>query len=230
MGILLSPATGRGVAFAIIGVPLALFLYLGFSASGGSGPGGGDSGGYPYPQSLPLYTQSQPVYPEDTSTSVPTSSSSGFAAPVTDTDTVSDALGTTDSTGVTSDSATVTDSATESATDASTAPTGGATSSTPASGTTGAAAVVVTAYADLNRHDYRSAYDLGLGRNGQNYQAFVEGYATTASDAVTVTGVDGDVVSVSLVAVRTDGTRHTYTGTYTVTGGVITGADIQQVN
>ena len=238
MGILLAPATGRGVAFAIIGVPLALFLLLGFTTSDdGSGAGGGTSGGYPFPQSQPLYPQSsQPAYPQATPTSVPTTSYSGFGAPDGFTDTPTVATGstdaTTDSTDATSDAAT----ATETAIGTSTALTGGSTSSasSPSSPSptppSSPAAVVVTAYADLNRHDYQGAYNLGLGRNNQSYQSFVDGYATTASDTVTVTGVNGDVVSVSLVASKTDGSRHTYTGTYTVTGGVITGADIQQVN
>lgn len=90
--------------------------------------------------------------------------------------------------------------------------------------------MVLAAYDDVNRHDYQDAYNLGLGQNGETYQSFVEGYSTTRTDTVSIGSVSGDVVSVSLVAVSTDGSQHTYSGTYTVTGGSITGADLQQVN
>jgi hypothetical protein len=103
-------------------------------------------------------------------------------------------------------------------------------SASPSPSATGPAAVVLAAYADINRHDYQGAYNLGLAQNGQSYSTFAQGYSTTQSDTVTVTGVSGDVVSVSLLAVSTDGTQRTYSGTYTVSGGSITGASLQQVN
>jgi hypothetical protein len=64
----------------------------------------------------------------------------------------------------------------------------------------------------------------------QDYQQFVTGYSETQNSTVTILGVNGNVVSVHLVATQTDGTVKTYQGTYTVTNGVITVAHILQVS
>jgi hypothetical protein len=90
----------------------------------------------------------------------------------------------------------------------------------------------VAAYADINQHDYQAAYSLGLGnpQPGESLQEYAAGYAGTASVAVTIDAVDGDIVSVSLDATQTDGTHQTFSGTYTISGGHITGASIQQTN
>lgn len=210
VGILLAPTTGRIAAFTIIGVPLILFLILGFKTAGGgsSTPGYGSQDQYPGQSdgsTQPAYPFSSPSYPPD-------STDAGLAA---STDSAPDYSSTTDS-------ATATDTSTATAT--------ASPSASPSPSATGPAAVVLAAYADINRHDYQDAYNLGLAQNGQDYSTFVQGYSTTQSDTITVTGVNGDVVSVSLLAVRTDGTQSTYSGTYTVSGGLITGASLQQVN
>jgi hypothetical protein len=211
VGILLAPTTGRIAAFTIIGVPLILFLILGFKTAGGgsSTPGyGGSQDQYPGQSdgsTQPAYPYSSPSYPPD-------STDSGLAA---STDSAPDYSSTTDS---------------ASATDTSTATETASSSASPSPSATGPAAVVLAAYADINRHDYQDAYNLGLAQNGESYSTFAQGYGTTQSDTVTITGVNGDVVSVSLLAVSTSGTQHTYSGTYTVSGGVITGASLQQVN
>lgn len=213
VGILLAPTTGRMAAFAIVGVPLVLFLILGFKTAGGgsSSPGyGGSQDQFPGQSggsTQPAYPYSSPTYPTD-------NTDAGLTA-------------TTDSSY---DYPSTTDSATASATDTSTATATASSSASPSPSATGPAAVVLTAYADINRHDYQDAYNLGLAQNGESYSTFAQGYSTTQSDTVTVTGVNGDVVSVSLLAVSTSGTQHTYSGTYTVSGGVITGASLQQVN
>ena len=213
MGILLAPMTGRAAAFAIVGAPLALFLIIGFEATGGSSSsvdGGQSPVSGQIAQSQPTYPMPSPAYSTDTANSgvsASADSATDYPSPAG-----TDAVGF----GATSGSSTGT------ATDGS--------SASPSPSATGPAAVVLTAYDDVNRHDYQDAYNLGLARNGETYQSFVEGYSTTQTDTVTVTGVSGDVVSVSLLAVSTDGSQHTYSGTYTVTGGHITGADLQQVN
>ncbi|MFJ3041689.1 hypothetical protein [Streptomyces tendae] len=89
----------------------------------------------------------------------------------------------------------------------------------------------VTAYFDaINNRDFAAAWELG-GRNlNQDYDTFVAGFATTQRDDLTVTSTSGDDVSVTVVAWETDGTQTTYEGTYTVSGGVITSADMREGN
>jgi hypothetical protein len=111
------------------------------------------------------------------------------------------------------------------ATPASQAPT-----SPPA--TSGPAATVQAAYAAINAHDYQEAYSLGLGdpAPGESLQQYAAGYAETASVAVTIVAVQGNTVTVTLNATLTDGTQQTFAGSYTVSGGRITGASMQQTS
>ncbi|BET48478.1 MULTISPECIES: hypothetical protein [Streptomyces] len=89
----------------------------------------------------------------------------------------------------------------------------------------------VTAYFDaINNRDFTAAWELGGKNLNQDYDTFVAGFATTQRDDVTVTGTSGDDVSVTVVAWETDGTQTTYEGTYTVSGGVITSADMREGN
>jgi hypothetical protein len=94
-------------------------------------------------------------------------------------------------------------------------------------------AVVNQYYQDITSHDYQAAWALG-GDNlngGVGYDAWVAGYATTAS--VTMTGQPGGTpgaVTTSISAVQTDGTTRTYYGTYYVANGVITSASIAQTS
>jgi len=94
-------------------------------------------------------------------------------------------------------------------------------------------AVVAQYYQDITSHDYQAAWALG-GDNlngGVGYDAWVAGYATTAS--VTMTGQPGGTpgaVTTSISAVQTDGTTRTYYGTYYVANGVITSASIAQTS
>ncbi|MET9611208.1 DUF4352 domain-containing protein [Kitasatospora indigofera] len=101
----------------------------------------------------------------------------------------------------------------------------------PASSAAGQAAAdsraTVEAYfAALNAKDYPAAWALGGKNLNSSYQDFTAGFASTARDNVTVTTVNGQVVGVVLDAVQTDGSHRVFTGTYTVRGGVIVGADI----
>jgi hypothetical protein len=91
--------------------------------------------------------------------------------------------------------------------------------------------VVENFYDAINAHDYQTAWAL-LGGNklGQTYQQFVAGFARTADDALSITGVNGDTVTVELVATQDDGSVRTYRGTYTVHGGRIVKANIRRVS
>jgi hypothetical protein len=98
---------------------------------------------------------------------------------------------------------------------------------------TNGVSVVLQFYQDLTNRDYGSAWNLG-GRNlngGVGYSAWVAGYATTASIAVTSYGTWGDgTVWTHLSAAQTDGRVKTYDGTYTVAGGVIVSAHMTQTS
>jgi serine/threonine-protein kinase len=94
----------------------------------------------------------------------------------------------------------------------------------------GPAATVSAYIAAVNRHHYARAWHL-RGRDGTTtYAAFVQGFSTTAKDALFILGVSGDVVTVRLDAQQTDGSVKTYQGTYTVQDGVITTANIRQIS
>jgi Protein kinase domain len=93
------------------------------------------------------------------------------------------------------------------------------------------AATVRAYFRALNNKNYARAWELDtVVHQNQDYQQFVTGYSYTRSTAVTILGINGNVVSVHLVATQTDGTVKTYQGTYTVTNGVITTAHILQVS
>jgi len=97
---------------------------------------------------------------------------------------------------------------------------------------TDASAVVMQFYQDLTNHDYAGAWALG-GDNigGSDYNGWVAGYATTASITVASYGTwDDGTVWADISALQTDGTTRTYSGTYTVAGGVIVSADITQTS
>jgi serine/threonine protein kinase len=91
----------------------------------------------------------------------------------------------------------------------------------------GPAATVQAYFAAINAHDYARAWALGGKNTGSSYPAFVQGFAGTARDSLTVVSVAGDVVTVKLAAAQTDGSVTSYQGTYTVSGGVITQSHIQ---
>ncbi|MGW2423539.1 hypothetical protein ACWC0C_30530 [Streptomyces sp. NPDC001709] len=91
-------------------------------------------------------------------------------------------------------------------------------------GTTGPAATVTRFFDAINAHDFQTAWELGGKNLDESYDAFQSGFATTEHDEVTVESVEGDTVSVSLVAQQTDGTEKSFSGQYTVADGVITHA------
>jgi hypothetical protein len=89
--------------------------------------------------------------------------------------------------------------------------------------------VVEEYFTAINDHDYARAWALGGDHLSSSYAQFTGGFANTAYDAVTIDSVNGDVVGVQLTATNTDGTQQAFTGTYTVTGQVITSASVRQV-
>jgi hypothetical protein len=94
---------------------------------------------------------------------------------------------------------------------------------------TNSTAVVQQFYQYINDGDYSDAWALG-GDNigGSDYAGWVAGYDTTASVSLgTFSAFGSDQVQASLSALHSDGTTHTYEGTYTVSGGVIVAASIE---
>jgi hypothetical protein len=89
---------------------------------------------------------------------------------------------------------------------------------------------VVNAYfAAINAGDYPRAWALG-GANiqGGSYTSFVQGFASTTYDAVTILSVTGETATIELDALQSDGTHRHFAGTYTVRGGVIVAANVRQ--
>ncbi|MFE6763611.1 hypothetical protein [Streptomyces sp. NPDC057689] len=94
------------------------------------------------------------------------------------------------------------------------------------SGTEGPTETVQRYYDAINSADFTTAWELGGKNFGASYSDYVSGFAETARDAVSVTDVQDDTVYVDITAYQTDGSRYAYTGTYTVSDGVIVEADI----
>jgi hypothetical protein len=91
---------------------------------------------------------------------------------------------------------------------------------------TAEARTVLAYYDAINRRDFATAWSLGGSRiaGGGGYTKYVNGFATTSWATVTVTDIRGSTVSVVLSAVQIDGSTRTFSGTYTVSGGVVTGS------
>jgi hypothetical protein len=95
------------------------------------------------------------------------------------------------------------------------------------------ARVVRAYFTAINEHRYHAAWLLvGGGTAGQSagtsYQQYVAGFAGTLRDRVTIVSTSGDVVTARLRAVQDNGTTKMYSGTYTVSGGIITYSDVHQ--
>jgi hypothetical protein len=83
------------------------------------------------------------------------------------------------------------------------------------------AAVVTAFYAAINAQDYATAWKLGGDNLGSTYSDFAAGFAGTAHDTLTVTGVQGNTVDVHLEALQSDGSTKVYDGSYQVSNGQI---------
>jgi len=81
----------------------------------------------------------------------------------------------------------------------------------------------------INNHNYARAWHLNTSAHSiSDYEQFKQGYAQTAHDTVTITGVSGNTVSINLVADQTDGSTKTFSGSYVVQNGTIVQSSIQQ--
>jgi hypothetical protein len=98
---------------------------------------------------------------------------------------------------------------------------------------TSSIAVVNQYYQDITDRNYSAAWTLG-GSNlsgGVGYDAWVAGYGTTASITLYSQSDWGSgKVTSYLSAVQSDGSTRTYYGTYYVTNGVITSANISRTS
>jgi hypothetical protein len=98
---------------------------------------------------------------------------------------------------------------------------------------TNGSAVLAQYYQDITDHNYSAAWAMG-GSNvsgGVGYDAWVAGYATTASITMYNSSNWGSgEVTTYLSAVQADGSTRTYYGTYYVSNGVITSASIAQTS
>jgi hypothetical protein len=104
-----------------------------------------------------------------------------------------------------------------------------ATDSAVATATAGDPASVVEAYyAAINNRQYSIAWNLGGDNLGESFTKFEAGFANLDHDTLTVVSVQSGVVAIDLTAANANGIEQTFTGTYTVAGGVITGSDIRQ--
>jgi hypothetical protein len=108
----------------------------------------------------------------------------------------------------------------------------GSPSSSPSSSPAAPASpdtAVTEFYNAINSHDYRTAYRLNeVARSRESFATFKQGYADTEHDNLTITGVNGHVVSFNLTADQTDGSVKTFQGTYTVRHGEIVSANVTQ--
>ncbi|WP_326704671.1 excalibur calcium-binding domain-containing protein [Streptomyces cyaneofuscatus] len=93
----------------------------------------------------------------------------------------------------------------------------------------GAEATVVAYFDAVNALEYRAAWELGGKNLAGDYEAFVDGFTGTERDTVRILGVAGDTVRAELEALQSDGSLKVFEGTYTVRSGVITAADVREV-
>ena len=217
-GLLPPPGPVRVRALAVVCLPLLLVgvpMTLSAVNSGGTSTGTQfqQVGGQPTPLDGGPASQF-PTAPTDTPSADPSSGTpfgdSGGGSPTT-----------TDASSMSP----LTDS--PSASDSSSASDSASASGTPA-GPAHPDDVVRSYFAAINSGDYTTAWNLGGSNLGGSYAAFAAGFADTVRDTVTVESVQGASVTVTLVSLQRDGTQHTYHGSYTVGGGVITSATMQQ--
>ncbi|WP_245883152.1 hypothetical protein [Streptomyces hyaluromycini] len=210
------PARTWGLVVIATPLLLALILTLIGSLAGGSGSSGSSGEFGASGSGSGLYgsgtsgsdgggTGGQPTYADPTTAS---------AWPYGDTSTPTDAYGTPDATTTTTD--------------------GFGYPSETAAGTPGASPSggpggVVTAYfAALDARDYQTAWALGGKNLDSSYDSFVSGYSTTEQDTIAIVSVTGTKVRLTIEALQTDGTTHSYDATYTVQDGVITSGTATQ--
>jgi hypothetical protein len=99
---------------------------------------------------------------------------------------------------------------------------------TPPAAAQDPAAVVTAFYAAINAQDYATAWALGGDNLGSTYSSFAGGFAGTAHDTLTVTGVQGDTVDIHLEALQADGSTKIYDGSYKVDHGQIVEGQVSE--
>lgn len=85
-------------------------------------------------------------------------------------------------------------------------------------------------FAAINSGNYAEAWRLGGRHVEPSYSRFVSGFKTTASVAVEILSVSGNVVTARLDTVETDGTGKSFQGEYTVNNGVITAFHVHEIS
>jgi serine/threonine protein kinase len=90
------------------------------------------------------------------------------------------------------------------------------------------ALIVHEYFFDINHRHFLAAWNL-TEKDGQ-FKTFRAGFAGTRRDTVRITGVNGNIVTATLHALQTDGTVKVFQGTYTVTNGVISSTNVQQLS
>lgn len=90
--------------------------------------------------------------------------------------------------------------------------------------------MVTAFYTAINAQDYATAWKLGGDNLGSSYSAFAGGFAGTAHDALTITGVEGNTVLIHLEALQSDGSTKVYDGSYQVSNGQIIEGHLAQTN
>jgi cytoskeletal protein RodZ len=208
IGITLAPGPGRLAALLIVGLPLLILAVIIWNPIGGGSPSGN---GPPAPLSAVGAARSSRDIGHRPVSEPPATETPSIVSPSTEV------------TAAVTATPTETAAATPTETVTPPAPSG----SSPSAFASGPAVTVQQAYRAVNHHAYRIAYSLGLAEPSQTYASFVAGYLGTISVTLTIAGVQGDVVTVSLTAVHKNGARYKYAGTYTVSDGHITSAQIQ---
>ncbi|MFD4507994.1 hypothetical protein [Streptomyces sp. NPDC058457] len=97
-----------------------------------------------------------------------------------------------------------------------------------ASASSGPGGVVTAYFAAISARDYQTAWALGGKNLDSSYDSFVSGYSTTEQDTIAIVSVTGTKVRLTIEALQTDGTTHSYDATYTVQDGVITSGTATQ--
>lgn len=108
-------------------------------------------------------------------------------------------------------------------------PTTGPGEPTGSSGPAAPDDVVRRYFAAISAQRYAEAWELGGKNLDPSYRSFTAGLETTEHDDVAIVGVDGETVTIELVAYQTDGSTKEFAGTYTVRDGVIVAADVHDL-
>jgi hypothetical protein len=84
----------------------------------------------------------------------------------------------------------------------------------------------------VNNHNYARAWQINdaAHQTSGDYAHFKQGFAQTQQVNVMVTHVSGDVVSVQIASLQTNGTTKYFSGTYTVQNGMIVAANISKIS